>query len=116
MSVFQMGPGKKPWRGVPAVAVLACPGVRLTQSGALDRVVAAYSHCSTAQRQHSTHGRIAGLLDVRYYRYFTHIPPRKFTTLSQADPLNRGCLRRPREVFNNLVQSPGSSSRQSFRP
>ncbi|KAJ7041514.1 hypothetical protein C8F04DRAFT_1300898 [Mycena alexandri] len=83
------GPGKKPWRGVPAVAVFACPGVRLTQSGALDRVIAAYSHCSTAQRQHSTHGRIVGLLDVRYYRYFTHIPPQKFTTLSQAHPLNQ---------------------------
>ncbi|KAJ7024069.1 hypothetical protein C8F04DRAFT_1303393 [Mycena alexandri] len=115
---LSMGPGKKPWRGVPWRACRGSVGVSpfktdtvcelfsgvrdtlklhsrgidivvysvftmvILIQGALDRVVAAYSHCSTAQRQHSTHGRIVGLLDVRYYRYFTHIPPRKFTTLT----------------------------------
>ncbi|KAJ7027119.1 hypothetical protein C8F04DRAFT_1189928 [Mycena alexandri] len=169
-----LGPGKKPWRAVPAVAVLACPGLRLTQGidivvysvftmviltqGALDRVVAAYSHRSTAQRQHSTHGRIVGLLDVRYYLSRIAFQPRHPTlemapplgmncpscnnwlvprltksglaphlsmsagvalqiTKIQAPPSSGGCcLRRPREVFNNLVESPGSSSRRSFRP
>ncbi|KAJ7743408.1 hypothetical protein B0H16DRAFT_1463738 [Mycena metata] len=80
------GPGKKPWRAVPwracrgSVGVSRCKTdtvcidivaysvfttVILTQ-GALNRVAAVYSHWSTAQRQHSTHGRYSKLSECSF--------------------------------------------------